>query len=420
MDDYSNDLLRWIERDRTALIDFLCRFIRARTPNPPGHTAAACQVVAELLETHRIPYQIIEPETGKQNLIAAFDGARPGRRLILNGHMDVFPVADESAWTYPPWSGQVVNGRIYGRGACDMKCGTTASIFAFLYLYRIREHLSGRLTLTAVCDEENYGPAGAVYLMQHHPEILGDCCLNGEPSSQYTLRFGEKGILRLKVTVRTPGSHGAYTHLSPSATILAAQIIQDLRQLTRMPVQTPPAIARCLDAARAVTDQVLGAGGADTLRQVTLNVGQLHGGEVINLVPSACAIGLDIRLPVGVAEAAVLDAVKTILAKYPEAQLEPMASAPTLWSDPDGEMPRIIRRRVRQLKGFEPAPIVSLGGSDLRLWRARNIPAYYYGPTNHGMGVADEYVEIEEFLHIVRTHALAAHDYLTAGHSAAS
>ncbi len=420
MDDFSNDLMRWIDQDQSALIDFLCRFIRARTPNPPGHTADACQLVAELLDVHRIPYQIIEPEPGKQNLLASFTGARPGRSLILNGHMDVFPVADESAWTYPPWSGAIAEGRIYGRGACDMKCGTAASIFTFIFLHRLRERLAGRLTLTAVCDEENYGPAGAVYLMEHHPEILGDCCLNGEPSSQHTLRFGEKGILRLKVTVRTPGSHGAYTHLSPSATILAAQIIQDLRQITRMPVNTPPAIARWLDAGRAVTDQVLGAGGADTLRQVTLNVGQLHGGEVINLVPSECAIGLDIRLPVGVAEAAVVAAVKTILARYPAAQLEPMASAPTLWSDPDGEIPRIIRRRVRQLKGFEPAPIISLGGSDLRLWRARNIPAYYYGPTNHGMGVADEYVEIEEYLHIIRTHALAAHDYLTAGHSTAS
>ncbi len=420
MDDYSNDLLRWIDQEQRGLVDFLCRFIRAKSPNPPGDTAAPGRVAAELLDAHRIPYQIIEPEPGKQNLVASFTGSGPGRHLVLNGHMDVFPAEDESAWTHPPWSGAIADSRIYGRGACDMKCGTAASIFTFIFLHRLRERLPGRLTLTAVCDEENYGPSGAVYLLQKYPDLAGDCCLNGEPSSQYTLRFGEKGILRLKVTVRTPGSHGAYTHLSPSATIMAAQIIQDLRQITMMPVNTPPAIARWLDAGRTAADRVLGAGGADTLRQVTLNVGQLHGGGVINIVPSNCAIGLDIRLPVGVAEEEVVEAVKTILAKYPETQLEPMASAPTLWSDPDGEMPRIIRRRVRQLKGFEPAPIISLGGSDLRLWRARGIPAYYYGPTNHGMGVADEYVEIEEYLHIARTHLLAAHDYLMSGHSPAS
>jgi len=95
-----------------------------------------------------------------------------------------------------------------------MKCGTTASIFTFLYLHELREELYGRLTLSAVSDEETFGPWGARYLSEHHPEVFGDCCLNGEPSSPWTLRFGEKGPLWLEFTVRTRGAHGAYTHLS--------------------------------------------------------------------------------------------------------------------------------------------------------------------------------------------------------------
>ena len=95
-----------------------------------------------------------------------------------------------------------------------MKCGTTASIFTFLYLHELREELQGRLTLSAVSDEETFGPWGARYLSEHHPEVFGDCCLNGEPSSPWTLRFGEKGPLWLEFTVRTRGAHGAYTHLS--------------------------------------------------------------------------------------------------------------------------------------------------------------------------------------------------------------
>src|SRR5678815_3516622 len=100
-----------------------------------------------------------------------------------------------------------------------------------LHLYsRIKNRLKGRLTLTAVSDEETFGPYGARYLMEHHPEVHGDALLNGEPSSPLTIRFGEKGPLWLRFTVRTPGAHGAYTHLTPSATKIAARMILDLEE----------------------------------------------------------------------------------------------------------------------------------------------------------------------------------------------
>jgi len=76
-------------------------------------------------------------------------------------HIDVFPVGDGAGWTHDPWGAELVDGRIYGRGACDMKCGTTAAIFTFLYLRELRDELQGRLTLSAVSDEETFGPFGA-------------------------------------------------------------------------------------------------------------------------------------------------------------------------------------------------------------------------------------------------------------------
>ena len=92
--------------------------------------------------------------------------------------MDVFP-ADEarpSAGRRLRGAGRSPSGKIYGRGVADMKAGTSASIFTYRYLHRLREHLKGELTLTAVSDEETFGPWGARYLMEHHPEVHGDCC----------------------------------------------------------------------------------------------------------------------------------------------------------------------------------------------------------------------------------------------------
>ena len=104
---------------------------------------------------------MIAPNEAMPNIVATFKARKPGRHLALNGHIDVFPVGAGAGWTQQPWGGELVDGRIYGRGACDMKAGTSASIFTYVFLHRIRERLKGRLTMTAVSDEETFGPWGA-------------------------------------------------------------------------------------------------------------------------------------------------------------------------------------------------------------------------------------------------------------------
>ena len=209
MNEQKEMLVRRVDEDREEIIDFLSRFIQAeeiitflcqfvqiKSPNPPGDTTLAAEYVGKFLDQKGLPYQIIAPQKEMPNIVGSFECGVPGRHLVLNGHIDVFPVGDVSKWTHDPWGGKIVDGRIYGRGVADMKAGTTASIFTFIYLHRLREELNGKLTLTCVSDEETFGPWGARYLMEHHPEVHGDCCLNGEPSGPYGIRFGEKGPLK--------------------------------------------------------------------------------------------------------------------------------------------------------------------------------------------------------------------------------
>ena len=135
--------------------------------------------------------------------------------------------------------GKIIEGKIYGRGSTDMKCGTSASIWTYIILNKFKTKFSGKLTLTCVSDEETFGPWGSRWLIDNEPEVLGDCCLNGEPSSPFTIRYGEKGLLWLTFKVRTDGSHGAYTHLSKSATLVATDIIQELKSLEALDVEVP-------------------------------------------------------------------------------------------------------------------------------------------------------------------------------------
>ena len=131
------------------------------------------------------------------------------------------------------------------------------------------------------------------------------------------------------------------------------------------------------------------------------------------MIADQVRVEADIRLPVGVTKEMVDAEIAQILSRYPQAKKEEINFMPPSWCEPYGEMVEHLRDNVNHLQGFKPTPIVSLGGTDARLWRYRNIPAYVYGPPPAGMGSFDEHVEVETFFHIVRTHALSAFDYLS-------
>lgn len=407
-----DQLLAWMEQDRDRLVGFLSGFIRARSPNPPGDTRIAAGYVENFLRSEGLAFETVSPDPEMPNFVASFGSGEPGRHMVLNGHMDVFPVADEAEWAHGPWSGDVADGHVWGRGAVDMKCGTTASLFAYAYLHRLRQRLRGRLTLTVVSDEETFGPWGARHLMEHNPEVHGDCCLSGEPSDPRTVRFGEKGPLWLTFTIRTPGAHGAYPHLSPNAVKIAARLIGDLESLSEATLDLPEPIAKVLARSPDVIDQALGRGAAGIVGKVTFNVGTIRGGVKVNMVASECAFEADFRLPPGFEKETFLASLREIMARYPEASFEELNYSAPNWCDPDHEMVAILQANARALGNFDPHPIVGIGATDMRLWRYQGVPAYVYGPSPATMGKRDERVSIEEFLHIVRTHVLSAYDYL--------
>jgi succinyl-diaminopimelate desuccinylase len=315
-------LKTWIEEDREALVTFLRVFVRCKGPNPPGDTRSTAEFITSELKTRGLDYRIIAPHPEIPNVVASFEASKPGKHLVLNGHIDVFPVADDGhGWTKDPWGGELIDGKIYGRGVADMKCGTSASIWTYIYLSRLKDRLKGRLTLTAVSDEETFGPYGARYPMEHQPEVHGDALLNGEPSSPFSVRFGEKGPLWLEFTVRTPGAHGAYTHATGSATKIAMALANRLEEVTRIKPELSDNIMRAIDVGRAAMDRAMGHGAGAIVDKVTLNIGTMRGGIKVNMVPSSATFEADIRLPLGVTRERVLAEVARILKDFPDASM---------------------------------------------------------------------------------------------------
>lgn len=418
MTSLAETLLSAIEARKEELTAVLQGFVRTPTANPPGETRDGAAYLETFLTERNLAYRVIAPMPDMPNLLAGFDTGRPGRHLVLNGHIDVFPPGRDEHWRHGgPWSGAIDNGRLYGRGTADMKCGTIASFATYALLHEHRDRLDGRLTLTAVSDEETGGKWGTGYLFEHHrDEVAGDCCLNGEPSSAYTVRYGEKTPHWLAFTIRARGAHGAYVHMSASANKIATKLMAALEALTEIRPDMPAAVARNLadPAVRRALDEGLGKGAADLVPKVSLNIGMIEGGLKTNMIPSLCKLQADIRLPVGVSKARMRSEVARILKDFPEVTVEEVSNPrdEPNWCDPNGQMLRLIQDAAERVAGICPVPVITLAATDARFWRLSGVPAYIYGCSPDRMGTYDEAVSIEEFLNVVRVHALAAAAYL--------
>src|SRR3546814_4771783 len=111
--DWSSDVCSsdLIERDRDVIVEFVREFVRRATPNPPGDTTASADFVREFLNQHRLPFREIAPAPDRPNFVGTVQFAPGERHLVLNGHIDVFPVEDAAAWTPEPWAGELGEAR---------------------------------------------------------------------------------------------------------------------------------------------------------------------------------------------------------------------------------------------------------------------------------------------------------------------
>jgi succinyl-diaminopimelate desuccinylase len=149
------------------------------------------------------------------------------------------------------------------------------------------------------------------------------------------------------------------------------------------------------------------------MTKVSVNVGTIRGGTKVNMVASDCSMEVDVRLPVGIDRDRALEEARAIVERHSGASIEVKPGFTSPYSDPGHPMVDIIGRHVTELGYPAPISIPSLGGSDCRFWRQRDVPAYVYGVNPSNISAPNESASVEDFLHVVRVHTLAAIDYLT-------
>jgi succinyl-diaminopimelate desuccinylase len=405
-----------IGRRREEWVSLLAEVIRRPSDNPPGDTTELASYVTQVLEAEGLKPTIYEPKPGNPNIVVSLEGAASGRHLVLNGHMDQFPVENPQAWSLPPYSGEVRDGRIYGRGSADMKGGTTALLAVTILLHRLQVPLAGKVTLTMVSDEETGGRWGAQWLVENRPELLGDALLDAEPSSPQAIGIAEKGICWLKVTTHSKGGHSGLSPMD-NAIYKMSDAIQAGLKLRGKKGQLPPSLQPYLAGSKELLEATeFGRGNSWVLDSVTLNVGTIHGGCKANVVPGLCTADFDFRLPVGISpdelQAEFIALLRESGLGEADVDVEPLLVSPPNHTEPDEPIVQALADNAEAVTGQRPHMHSSYGGSDGRFWRWKGIPAAIYGPRAHGVGAPDENILIEDYLTTIKVHIGTIIDYL--------
>jgi acetylornithine deacetylase/succinyl-diaminopimelate desuccinylase-like protein len=385
----------------------LQRLIQFDTTNPPGNESACISFINELLVAAGIETKIVSRSPERPNLIARLTGRGDKPPLLLYGHVDVVTTANQQ-WTHPPFSGALVDGFVWGRGALDMKGGVAMMLAACLRAKAESLALPGDVILAILSDEEAGGDFGARFLVEEHAELFdgvryaigefGAFTLVVANRRFYPIQVAEKQMCWLKATVRGPGGHGSV----PVRNGAMARLGRLLRQLDRrrLPVHVTPA-ARLMFGGMAaslgglnrlvlrqlmnprLTDRVLDLLGERgrmfaPLLHHTVSPTILHGSDKINVIPGEVAVELDGRLLPGYAPENMLQELRQIVGHDVELELIRHDPGP---SEPDMGLFDELAAILREVDpDGVPVPLLLSGVTDGRFFSRLGIQTYGFTP----------------------------------------
>jgi len=411
-----------IQHSAEAVLDeaiaFLQGMIRIPTINPPGDAYPAC---AQYIGTHLqnlgyaveylpltsaevadlAPYGESLPRT---NVIGRLPASQGSPVLHFNGHMDVVPVGP--GWSTDPFGGTVRNGRIFGRGASDMKGGLAAQVYAIEAIRRAGFHLQGTVEQSGVVDEESTGNrnAGMGFLVERgyiHPDKTNYVVIT-EPLNSDNICLGHRGAIWGEITTFGRQSHGstpergvnAIEHMADFIAEATHTLLPSLRQrVNSVPVVPPSASA------------------------ASLAFNTIRGGTNINSVPDLCTVSFDRRLVMGEQITEARREILDLLAQRANTQpdfryeyAERYAANPT-WVRADTPLVQAFASAIHTVVGHAPSYVCSPGTDDQRfvVQNAGIEQCIVYGPgeiiQTH---VIDESLSIADLLTSIKVMALAA------------
>ncbi|RVH60381.1 M20 family peptidase [Sinorhizobium meliloti] len=351
-------------------IEFLQKVVSIDSCDPPGGELEIARLVHEQLLMLGVESELDEFLPGRANVLGRIRGSGEKSAFVLSSHMDTVPVGTVS-WKRPPFSGEIEDGRLYGRGATDMKSALVSMIGAANSLVKKAHLLKGDVILAFTAGESANLLGARRFIEQGLKNEIG-AFLCGEPSG-LDLIIVEKAALWLRATAT-----GRLGHVSGAAGINAIDVIHEfLGRLKGVELDCPP---------------------HPLLDEPTIRVGRIEGGSAVNLTPDHCIVDFDIRLPPGVDH---LQIVKLVEGIAPEnVTISILDFKPAIESLPDDDFVQLCSEVCTRHRSVTPAIRgVSYYSDGTVLLEGLSVPFAIIGPGDLGLsGQPDESVAIDNVL----------------------
>jgi acetylornithine deacetylase/succinyl-diaminopimelate desuccinylase-like protein len=300
---------------RDEVTDLLRRLIRVDTTNPPGNETVAAELLRKYLEANGVACELIAKVPDRANLVARLPGG-DGPSLLLLSHTDVV-LADPAEWSVPPFSGELRDDEVWGRGALDMKGQVAASAVAIASLAREGFTPSGDLIFAAVADEEVGDGFGLRWLCEEHPDAVrcnfavneggGDRLELSDGRVVYQATTAEKKTAPFRVRVHGRSGHASMPGIADNALVKAMRLVERLAEYRPEPQLGPevevflravlgdvPPAAEAADRTRAVSPAA--ANLVEALLVPTFSPTMISASQKRNVIPAACDVEIDCRL----------------------------------------------------------------------------------------------------------------------------
>jgi acetylornithine deacetylase/succinyl-diaminopimelate desuccinylase family protein len=357
--------------NKKRLLALTRKLIQLNSENPPGNESVIAGFVKKYFAAMGVKSKIYEFQRKRSNLIAVVGGEDSKHSLLITPHLDTVPAGDH--WKFPPFSGKLQRGRIYGLGATDCKGNLAVSLEAMNSLIEDGTRLGYNLIFAATADEESGSTLGIVPLLDKG--ILKPDVALVLDADDFEIIVTQKGLIHLKVKIKGKKAHGAYPWLGRNAIDQSIETLEALKEHWALRRQR---------------------GRNQYLRPATLNIGTIKGGDKVNVVADWCEFELDYRFLPGDSARRILKEIKSVVKKHAarfqievEGTQNPylIATAHPLVSCLVKAMKRLGRRPC--IKGSEGATTISF-------FQEKGIPAVATGFGCSGCAhIADEYVRID-------------------------
>jgi len=378
--------------DRDYLIRTLTDLVRINSINPtlaPGGAGEAeiAGHVAESLAHMGLEARKIEPEPGRPSVVGVLRGARPGRSLMLNAHYDTVGIEGMPE----PFSAAIRDGKLYGRGAYDMKGSLAACMAAAKALAESRALAAGSLIVAAVADEE-YGSLGTAAVI---PAMKADAAIVTEPTA-LNVCLAHKGYLWIEVETEGRAAHGSRFQQGIDANMRMGRFLAVLDGLERdLRTRTPHAL----------------------VGPPSLHAAMIAGGTGLSTYAASCKLQIERRTVPGETEAQAIREIQEIVDQLAAADPTFHARVDCFFARepfeiaPDARIVQVVDRAVEQVLGRMTAHVGDTPWMDAALLAAAGTETVVIGPAGAGAHAAEEWVDIESVVQLAEILVRAAVEY---------